>query len=868
MNPQEIINLAMSGRLAEAIALARNGCSANPNNVDSWMLLAHLQAQSNDLPGVIDSCGRVVERQPGNITARYNLAVALQTMQRTREAITQYRALLEHEPGNIAARNNLGALYLNAGTPSATIGLLEPVVSGAPDFPPAHNTIGLAYEKTGRYGDAISHFRKAIQLNPALVTARINLCRCLHLDGDTRNASRELDEILQSHPDNIDARLLKARLQRESGMDSAAYQTLDALTQQYPEHPAPRFIQAIHLTEDGEIDRAIRSYESLLKHSPDHIRALNNLATLKHETGHTGQAIALLERAARLDELSPEIQTNLSTMYWARGNTRKSLEHCLSSLQARPDGRSQLQRFAQIMGAIRDFPINKEVISAFSHCLDDPGVNQQPLTAPGIALLFADSDIDSLFGRCVLGELPAWDEFRPLLKFRHAGLFEKLMRNTVLANTRVEFGLRAARHAALTEFLAGDGIPSREATRDEIRFLGALCLQCFNNEYVYFTSDHERQLLDSLNRHLHDTCDPALICIILAAMYGTLTGSPGHEAMAAILSESSVEGIREISIRHFANPRIESELKNGITDISDIDDEVSRVVRDQYEESPYPRWLSVDIHDDKPYPASLRTAFPYFTPPDFGTSSLDILIAGCGTGKHAILSATRFPKSKVTAFDLSRRSIAYGMRKAKELGIDNIRFYCGDILNLDIPGKKFHIIESVGVLHHLRDPAAGLHRLRSLLAPGGLMNLGLYSRKARDFVYLARNHFNVDQRKPGIDEIPAARLDILSLPEDHPMHPIHAIQDFFSVSECRDLLFHVQEHSYDLLQIESMLEEAKLRFIGFDFPLPTILPDYAGEFPDDPHGTVLANWHLYEQRHPDTFTGMYIFWCQDADARA
>ena len=53
---------------------------------------------------------------------------------------------------------------------------------------------------------------------------------------------------------------------------------------------------------------------------------------------------------------------------------------------------------------------------------------------------------------------------------------------------------------------------------------------------------------------------------------------------------------------------------------------------------------------------------------------IDILIAGCGTGQHAITTATKFKNSFVTAIDLSVRSLCYAKRKSDELGIKNINF--------------------------------------------------------------------------------------------------------------------------------------------------------------------------------------------------
>jgi len=85
--------------------------------------------------------------------------------------------------------------------------------------------------------------------------------------------------------------------------------------------------------------------------------------------------------------------------------------------------------------------------------------------------------------------------------------------------------------------------------------------------------------------------------------------------------------------------------------------------------------------------------------------------------------------------------------------------------------------------------------------------------------------------------------------------------DFFSTSECRDLIFHVQEHCLTLEQIESFLSESELDFLGFELD-PQKLQWYRNRFPEDPAAINLRNWARFETDNPDTFSGMYQFWVQ------
>ena len=116
----------------------------------------------------------------------------------------------------------------------------------------------------------------------------------------------------------------------------------------------------------------------------------------------------------------------------------------------------------------------------------------------------------------------------------------------------------------------------------------------------------------------------------------------------------------------------------------------------------------------------------------------EILVAGCGTGQHVVDTSSRFSNAHVLAVDLSLSSLSYALRKTEELELPNIEYAQADIMGLDAFGRRFDLIECIGVLHHLGDPMAGWRVLVDLLRPGGFMKIGLYSETARQHVIHGR----------------------------------------------------------------------------------------------------------------------------------
>jgi len=103
---------------------------------------------------------------------------------------------------------------------------------------------------------------------------------------------------------------------------------------------------------------------------------------------------------------------------------------------------------------------------------------------------------------------------------------------------------------------------------------------------------------------------------------------------------------------------------------------------------------------------------------------------------------------------------------------------------------------------------------------------------------------------------------LLALDESDPKRSVTGIQDFYSLSECRDLLFHVQETCYTLAEIREMLDSAGLEFIGFEFMDPAVRKRYRSRYAADVSLANLDNWQRFEQEFPDTFIEMYNFWCR------
>jgi hypothetical protein len=115
----------------------------------------------------------------------------------------------------------------------------------------------------------------------------------------------------------------------------------------------------------------------------------------------------------------------------------------------------------------------------------------------------------------------------------------------------------------------------------------------------------------------------------------------------------------------------------------------------------------------------------------------------------------------------------------------------------------------------------------------------------------------------GADDIRTFRQELMGSEDIRIQTAILKSEDFFSISTCRDLLFHVQEHRMRLAGIASFLKSHSLLFLGFELN-DAVLDAYRKRFPDDAAATDLSHWDAFEAENPGLFSEMYVFWIQKA----
>ncbi len=236
-----------------------------------------------------------------------------------------------------------------------------------------------------------------------------------------------------------------------------------------------------------------------------------------------------------------------------------------------------------------------------------------------------------------------------------------------------------------------------------------------------------------------------------------------------------------------------------------------------------------------------------------------ILDAGCGTGVSTDYLCHLNPGASVLGVDISDGALAVARERCDRSGaaeqVSSLRQEQRSLLDLKGEGP-FDYINSVGVLHHLDQPEAGLRALANHLAPTGLLHLFLYADAGRWEIHRTQRALSLLEAGTGPDGLRLGRELFEILPEGNRLARHHRERwavDCAPDANFADMYLHPQETSYNLERLFAFIVTAGLQFAGFSNPevwdparlLKGELLERALALPQR------QQWQLVEQLDPD-----------------
>jgi len=260
-------------------------------------------------------------------------------------------------------------------------------------------------------------------------------------------------------------------------------------------------------------------------------------------------------------------------------------------------------------------------------------------------------------------------------------------------------------------------------------------------------------------------------------------------------------------------------------------DAATPVVSAFYDRFPYPG----DPLQDGPPPgynwrwcidsvvAAVRGVLPP-RPPGGGPRAWRVLDAGCGTGVSTDYLCHLNPGATVLAVDISGGALEVARERLRRSGgaeqVRELRIEQRSLLDLAQEGP-FDAINSVGVLHHLARPEAGLRALAERLAPGGLLHLFLYAEAGRWEIHHTQRALGLLRVGTGAEGLRLGRQLLAELPPGNRLRRHHEERwalDTAADANFADMYLHPQETSFTVETLLAFLAQAGLHFAGFSNP--------------------------------------------------
>ena len=746
--------------------------------------------------------------------------------------------------------------HVNGNLKKAEMAYKEIINSGL-QSPIIFSNLGAICQTNGRTEEAIAFYKNAIKIDQRHHDAFSNLGALYKDLGQYNQALDATVKSLKLKPDNPIALLNLGSIYKDLGkLDQALTATVKSIEQN--PNSADSFINlgSIYI-ELGNLDQALASTLKSLELNPGNPIALMNLGSIYRDLGNLDQALASTLKSLEMKPKNPDALMNLGGIYKELGRFNEALSSTLKSLEHKADSPGAINNVMVLLEQAPKGALNtRDLNPAYELLLKRTDISHRKLT--GIFLQVFLPKIQE----ASKPETIITDTNRAFKTLATDWRFLKSLALTILPHQITELFFTRLRKEILIITTQKKEITPLIRTLTE-----ALATQCYLNEYIYATSWEEDKLLMQAISETGEQQASINQNLAIIGCYMPLHAT--HFKPDLIHNYPTPDDTSKSFITtQFIEPSQESEIKKLLQGSLKPSNTISQLVQDMYEENPYPRYKYSDFtHESLVRPISNVIEMETKQKDLFFLNKLtdpetkpQVLIAGCGTGSQ-IISASRYKNTQITAIDLSRSSLAYAIRKTQEYGMSNITFKQMDILNVSSLKEIFDVIECSGVLHHMQNPDEGLHALVQQLNPGGYIQLGLYSKSARKVITKTREYI----RKAGIEasakNIREFRKKVFAGEIKEILNLLDSWKDFYSLSECRDLCFHPQEHLFTTEKIERLLGSQGLRFCGFIIPTE-IESLYNSRFPEDVKITSLRNWGIFEKENPSAFASMYQFWAQ------
>jgi Tfp pilus assembly protein PilF len=222
--------LASTGRLAESNSLLEKLHDKLPDVPSILISLGLNQERAGQYTEAARNLARVVEQDPADARAHFDLALCHHRMNQSDKAVRELRAALAIEPWYTRAEELLADIYLQKREYGQARANLDHSLSVDPDNYSAHYNLGVLAAMQENWTEAQQQVLSALRVDPGSAEAHNMLGSSYLRRGDLDRARAEFKRAINSQPTFVSAHYnLALVLQKEGQKDKAAEELKAAL---------------------------------------------------------------------------------------------------------------------------------------------------------------------------------------------------------------------------------------------------------------------------------------------------------------------------------------------------------------------------------------------------------------------------------------------------------------------------------------------------------------------------------------------------------------------------------------------------------------------------------------------------------------
>jgi tetratricopeptide (TPR) repeat protein len=174
-------------------------------SAEESMTQGNMLLQNGAYDQAVNQFRKVVNRDPSNFEAQFNLGFAYLNWGRLPAAITEFQNALKINSRCGECWSNIAMAYEKQGQSQKALDALHYSVQMNPNNIPARVNLATMYANYNRLAEAIAQYKQIIQIDGRNVDAHINLAKCLISQGNTQEAKTYLKSALSINPDDAEA---------------------------------------------------------------------------------------------------------------------------------------------------------------------------------------------------------------------------------------------------------------------------------------------------------------------------------------------------------------------------------------------------------------------------------------------------------------------------------------------------------------------------------------------------------------------------------------------------------------------------------------------------------------------------------------